>query len=231
VKYDVIILSYLRPDQATVCVRHILNQRPAPAKIYVWHNHPCRRKISGVINIYSESNLKCRSRHALGMLSDADACVFVDDDLFVTDTTVCNRLAEAAMNHNNAVGPFGRRCLRISNEMYHGKDTMVFNHKDGLASVAVGRMHAIQRTLIHHAFSRDLPEDVWTEDDIVLSASVEMGTKTPPMILSFHPDGFKKHRDDLGNQNRPTHYSRRNAACMHMASLGWNPLGWSISDS
>lgn len=226
--YDAVVLSYLRPDAVRECVEALRAQTPPPARIVVWHNAPSRVALPGAVNIFCDENLKCRARHAAAMLSAANICVFIDDDVILKSSEVCAKLVAGVLRHPcSVVGHEARRCLRVSDSMYWGQDSCRRTGVEAPVSVVKGKLHAVRRVLLHHAFSRDLPEDVWTEDDIVLNASVQMATGQPSWTIEgIGRADFVNLTDDLGNETREDHWARRNAACRWMVEEGWNPVLW-----
>jgi len=227
VNYDVVMLSYLRPRNLPDVVAAIRAQNPAPSRIFVWHNAPSAAPVAGAVNVVAGENFKCRARHALGQLSTADAVVFLDDDVLLTTPDALAPMLAALERHpGSVVGPEGRRCLAVSDSMYWGADSARFSHQDGPASVIKGKVHAVDRRLLATPFARDIPEAVWTEDDIVLCAASQEVTGEPARVVAGMRSKYRNLTDEKGNETRPDHFDRRNAACQHMAGLGWDPLLW-----
>jgi hypothetical protein len=184
-------------------------------------------RVDGVVNVFNEVNSKCRARHSLGLLSEAQALVFIDDDVLLKDSRVCGTLIEGLKRHpRSVVGHEGRRCNGVSEKMYWG-DGARHTGVEGPVSVVKGKLHAVRRELLRHAFAYDLPESVWTEDDIVLNACVQMATGEPSWtIAGIERKWFENMTDDLGNETRFDHFALRDSACRYMAELGWNPTLW-----
>ena len=225
--YDVVILSFRRPENLPAVVDAVRNQAPAPGRVFVWHNAPSCQPVAGAVNVTAEENFRCRARHALALLSTADAVVFLDDDVLLTAPDALAPMLAALEKHPGAVvGPEGRRCLRLSAEMYWGADSARIAHRDGAASVVKGKIHAARRETLAAAFARRLPEAVWTEDDIVLCAGAQIATGEPARVVAGMQSKYRNLSDDKGNEARPEHFAVRNAACQHMAGLGWDALRW-----
>lgn len=226
--YDVVLLSYRRPGNLPACIAAVRYQRPAPGQVYVWHNAPSSQPSPGAVNVIAGENFRCRARHALGLLSTAPAVVFLDDDVLLTAPDALAPLLAALEKHpDSVIGPEGRRCLAVSPTMYWGADSQKFAHQDGPVSIVKGKVHAARQQVLCLAFaSSDLPESVWTEDDIVLCASSQAVTGQPSWAVAGMRGKYRDLRDDLGNEKRPDHFARRAAACRYMASLGWDPLLW-----
>lgn len=223
--YDIIVLSYLR--DATECVAACLAQKPSPVTVWVWHNAPSVTPVSGAVNVFCGRNLKCRARHALGLLSTSDAVVFVDDDVILKSPNVCASLMAGLTRHpDSVVGIEGRRCMGVSERMYWG-DGQRCSWREAPVSVVKGKVHAVRRMMLPLAFSHDAPEAVWTEDDITLNAAFQMATGKPSWTIGGVERAWIESRSDgKGNEDRPDHFARRDAACRYMAGVGWNPVLW-----
>jgi hypothetical protein len=208
-------------------VAAVAKQEPAPEHILVWHNAPSDEMVPGVVNVWSEVNMRCRARHALGLLCCSEAVVFLDDDVLLTSPHALAPLLAGLSEHpESVVGPEGRRCLSAAEPRYWGEGSQRAAHEAMPVSVVKGKLHAVRRPLLRHAFAHELPVEVWTEDDIVLCAEVQTATGNPPWAVAGMRGLYRNLGDEQGNEKRPGHFALRDAACRHMAGLGWNPEGW-----
>jgi hypothetical protein len=183
--------------------------------------------VPGAVNVRAEVNFRCRARHAVGLLCDADAVVFLDDDVLLTSPDALAPLLDGLAAHpGSVVGPEGRRCLSAAAPRYWGEGSQRVAHEAAPVSVVKGKIHAVRRSLLRHAFAHELPIQVWTEDDIVLSAEVQTATGNPPWTVAGMRGLYRNLSDEKGNEMRPEHFDLRTAACQHMAGLGWNPEEW-----
>jgi len=224
--YDVIILSYKRPQNIERVVNALICQDPVPNEITVWHNAPSKIAVPSVNNVVADINYTCRARHAFGLLSKADALLFIDDDLLLRSERVAGQLIEGLTRHpDSVVGFWGMRCGDDPHKPYTGGKR--HRGEEAATSVVLGKLHMIRRELLHHAFSRDLLPDVAGEDDIVLSASVQMATGQPSWIVAgIERAWLDDLRDEQGNDCRPDHWRRRNLTCRRMIELGWRADLW-----
>jgi len=239
--YDLILLSYRRPQNIAGCMAAVRRQSVLPRQIWVWHNAPSAVVVDGAVNVHCDDNGGCRPRHAIGQLSQADVCIFVDDDLLLFDPNVVAALLAAVSRHpSSVVGVAARRLTTASGNMYgdgavecaswkQSAERATTPEGDQPVSVVKGRVHAVRRSLLHLAFRHDLPADVAGEDDIVLNAELQIESGEPSWLAGGIERGWVRNIPDIelvSNEHRDDHFARRSATCNCMVGLGWNPLAW-----
>jgi len=245
--YDVILLSWKRPQNLPGCVAAAKRQSVPPHQVVVWHNDPSTEAVDFAVNVHCDENLGCRPRHAIGQLSTADVCVFADDDVLLFDPQVCAALLAAVARHpDSVVGVAGRRITKIGGNVYGDGAVecapwkperaagLAGEHGDQPVSVVKGKVHAVRRSLLHLAFRHDLPPDVAGEDDIALNAELQMESGAPSWLAGGVWHGRVRDIPDpdrVGNEFRKDHFERRSATCRHMIELGWDPLLWQGYDT
>lgn len=223
--YEVVVLNCRRPENLQQVVDAIWQQEPLPAEVWIWNNSATPCEVAGAKVVNAGRNFGCRARHAFGLLLDSETVVFLDDDVLLTSPLALAPMFSAIeQNPFSVVGPEGRRIGRDFE--YWGGASTRFSHVEGPVSVVKGKIHAVRRLLLHAAFTRDLPDRVRREDDIVLCASVQMLTGQLPKAVAGMRGLYTNLPDALGNESRPDHFARRTEAVRHMASLGWDPRGW-----
>ncbi len=227
ISYDIIFLSYKRPEAICKAVKYAATQTPKPNEILVWHNHPSKVKIADATNIYSERNYGCQVRHAIALMSLADVVIFVDDEFFLKSPHCCQLLVEAIERKPYSIVGYEGRILADNQQPYStGTDT-----RDGPCSMMKGVLHAVNRRLLPCPFFYDTNilrhDGLMVEDDIVFSASVMMKTGCHPIAIPFPKDWIDRDpcmRDEHAVCTRENHMQRRDEACLHMINLGWRPF-------
>lgn len=222
--YAAIVMGYRRPQGLVETVESLRQQSPAPSTLLVWHNAPSDVKVEGAVNIYAEKNFGCPARHAAALLVDEPVVVFVDDDLTLTSPDLCSRLV-TALEANERLGVVGWRGRNVARgERPYSSQTEV---PPGPADVVKGLFHATHRMLTAVALgcSGPLPPEVRGEDDIMLCGALSiMGFEC--RVLDIAPGEIAVRRDEVGNEKRPDHMARRDAAVEAMIALGWRPRSW-----
>lgn len=221
--YAVIILSYIRPANLWRVVESVWDQHVKPERVLVWHNDPSILPVSCATNILSEANFGCPARHAMGLLCEQRRILFLDDDVILQDEDACGTMVEA-LGQYDLVGAAGRNVSICPDQPYtQGQEYQYVEHD---VDIVKGWFCGVRREVLHHVFSLGVSPDTRGEDDICLSAAVRMATRQCGRVLEFHRNSFEFLRDANGNQNRPDHYARRDAACRELLTCGWKPKSW-----
>jgi hypothetical protein len=237
ITYDVIILSYRRPQNLAAVVASARGQSVPPSRVVVVHNAPSCDPVADAENILFDINAGCRARHAVGQLSSADAVVFIDDDVALGGDVCAALLASLLRHPESVVGIAGRRISlfgtynqgHVECSSWHPERTGTRPGEDQPVSIVKGRVHAARRTTLPLAFRHELPPDVAGEDDVVLCAEATMDTGAPGIVAGGIAAGWIRSipdADRVGNEFREDHFRRRVEACRYMQSLGWNPQAW-----
>jgi hypothetical protein len=230
--YGLVILSYRRRGNLEPVVESVRRQDLRPSSILVWHNSPSTGAVDGAINVFADRNFGPSARHAAAMLLAERRILFLDDDVTLAHPAACRLLVEA-LGEYILVGAAGRNLSADPQRPYSLGREMAGSA--GPADVVKGWFSGVRREALHaalklasavHCKGTFSGEITYGEDDILLSAACRMATGQCGHTIAFPPH-FRRHLlDGLGNENRPDHYARRDAACRELLRLGWKPKSW-----
>lgn len=217
--YSAVVLSYRRPQNLIEVIASLRMQEPAPSTVLVFHNSPSRMRVVGAVNVCSSHNFGCHARHAAAMLLPEHRIVFIDDDVVLRSSTVASKLL-AALERSSVTGAVGRDLADGDHPYTDGREKV---GSTGEVDVVKGWLCAARRDALADVLhiSAGLPEEIRGEDDICLSAATELCGGPRPVLAGIHPDEVRHLRDQIGQDKRPDHYARRDAACLAMRAIGW----------
>ena len=219
-KYDAVILAYRRPAELLETVRSVRAQDAKPDELIIFHNDSNCPDVAGAINVRAGKNFGCRARQAIGLLCQAPVGMFVDDDVILRSPSVAGRLLDGLGRHPaSVVGYVG---MRLRGGKYSVGQEIKYPAGDCRVDVVKGRLHMAAKGLLAAPLELDLPADVRGEDDIVLNAAAQMRWAESSWVIGgFSPGDIVNQRTTNGQEHRPDHLARRDAACRHMLGIGW----------
>lgn len=189
-----------------------------PDKIIVWNNNRqidvFPASVPGAVTINSWQNFHCLVRHAIGLVAETDACLFIDDDLTVGEDTL-KRIVEyhAKGPTKMLLGYIGKFLNRRSKDTPYTDGEYIKPPKAArFADVVLGRLHFCGMKRLARSFLAlsELPElwmDGIVEEDILLSLSGSYNVILPDLGVVELSDG------GVGYHHTEGHYPRRNKSC------------------
>ncbi|MBW2998405.1 hypothetical protein KY321_02595, partial [Candidatus Woesearchaeota archaeon] len=191
--------------------------------IYVFHNHPSKKKIKGAINIFSDENFGCISRHAIANLAKTKYVLFVDDDFFFEKDLSNYFIKAIKMSPNSIIGLFGTNVNKSDkNNLY--TPTSKYMRKRGFRyfDIIVGRVHLCKKEHLINSFEFMNKHNIYTkEDDILLNLSTQLKTKVPSLGIPFRKDFYSNLNEDHALWKRPNHMSDRSKLINIFLNKGW----------
>jgi hypothetical protein len=214
--YAVVIVAWCRPRGLRRLVGDVIRQRPAPAEVVVWHNGDTL-DVPAALNLRAGRNLGCRVRHAVGLMLEVPAVVYIDDDVALAAESVCPDLVTAVELSGGLVGWRGRLLAPTARPYSDGCDAQ----RAGAAHVVKGIIHAAPRMLAPESLCD--PESR-QHDDIDLSAACLMSTGKLPQLIELERGALAVVREADGYEDRSAHWSERDDCCMRWMGRGWRPF-------
>ncbi len=235
-KVDAIILSYKREKNLPAVIRGIRKQSMV-RDIYLFHNAPSKKKISGVINICSEMNYGCIVRHAIGLLTDADYLLFVDDDMEL-NADFSSRFSQAVkMYPESIIGFYGASINPFdkSNNQYSNRIDFQYISFPIHVDIVKGRVILCKKKYLLNSLEWILKNENQTKelrffakrcDDIILNLSTQLKTKQPSIIIPVQKKEIIELPAPHGLESSKDHYFERDKTVSEFEKKGWRPLAF-----
>ena len=203
---DAVVLSFKRQFNMQVIVDKLL-QFKLFNRIWVLHNYPSKVQVTGVENIYFDTNKGCNVRQEFAATLDVGYVYFQDDDLVPT-RSLANVLKEVVDSEIDLCGTREGLILARSEQPYTDGEHISRDFR-GRNLIVKGRAHIASAHLLNEVV-RHLEPDPFT-DDVVLSLTniYQLGNENylirHPYTELSAPHPLSKH---------PDHYTRRNASVL-----------------
>ena len=193
-----------------------------PDEIIVFNNNKdvTFESKDGVLVVNSNHNFYCQVRHAMGLMTGAEYCFFIDDDLTVGRKTLEYLLNQMGRFPESILGFEGRRFGEDAEKPYSSGEN-VMNLVDGptpmasVVDIVKGRLHICKTLKLLNAFrlKHEVGLQARIDDDVVLSLAnkifdagtnlvVSTNDETRPMDLAdygvglYHIEGHIEKRDE-----------------------------------
>lgn len=232
-KAAAVILGFRRPDNLPSVIRGIRRQSMVE-KIYVFHNHPSKSHVDGVINIFSEENFGCIARHAFSLLLDAERILFVDDDLeLMADFSA--RFEFAARTAPYAVS--GLTGVNINQKadhtpLYGSGGFLDLSPVPQHVDIVKGRVHLANKQHLINSFQfitdnkgkiDGLREGQFIMDDVIINLASQLKTGKPSFLIPANAEELRNLNAPAGAHDHPEHYTIRHDLIREFLAKGWKP--------
>lgn len=232
-----VVLSWRRPANVPVVVE-ALRRQAAVSEVYVWHNRPSAAAVAGAVNVFCESNLKCRVRHAFAQALGADYVLFIDDDIYPSvDLSSHLHDAIARAGDKSVLGVFGvvagpGAAGYSAGVHLHGHEEDRIGRNGRLVpeltavDVVKGRLHLIRRDRLAAVWattdSFPLSDRQKEEDDILLSAGSSLLSGHPNYV--FPAPGLRELPAPHARFRAADHRTVRDSLVVALRRGGWRSI-------
>lgn len=219
-----IILHYWkeRTDQVHRLVRDLWVGTVVPDTVIVFNNNPevVLEPVGKEIVVNSSYNFHCLIRHALGLSIKTDCCLFIDDDISVTELTLECLLDYHQVRPEAILGFFGLTLGTDLEHPYTSGEEIQYVKGPRRADIIKGRIHFCKTDKLLNTFKllKKIPNlsIVWT-DDILLSLSNLIFDKAENVVLP--PEMRELSEMGVGYHYTEPHYPIRDETCKRVIEM------------
>ncbi len=195
-----------------------------PDRIIVWNNDSNTKiepHLGNQICINSSYNFHCLVRYAMGLISESDHCLFIDDDLTVRRDTLEFLVKKSRLFPEAILGFYGKDIGLGGNHPYTSGHDIKDVDTTTEVDMVLGRIHFCKRTKLANAFKLETEVDLLingvVEEDIVLSMAnkifeMESNYIFPNRVIELDEGG-------VGYHYTKNHYPRRDESLKRI--LNW----------